>query len=200
MRAAFRWRTNMVFRIGLSNLPLEPPDNPSTLLTEQRDDPSALYSPADFVSIGMQRVGEPQIVPAQFRSLGRQVAPPGFYPGQGRGLAPGGGRVTEIPMPEWWKTWGPAVQEMLPSVLMARRLGKKIDCHKRYEDEEAECWKNKDDYAHPDFLDGCLKTAAERRSGCIANGGRPSSDERPKWRAGSDKNPGDEEIYKNPDR
>ena len=125
----------MVFRFGLGNLPLEPPDDPSALLTEQPDDPSALYSPADLASIAMQRVGEPQVVPAQFRNPVRRMWPPGSYPGQGGGLAPGGGPVTEIPIPEWWKTWGPALQEILPSIHMARRLGKKIDCHKRSDDE-----------------------------------------------------------------
>lgn len=105
----------MVFRFGLGNLPLEPPDNSSALLTEQPDGPSAFYSPADFASIGTQRVGEAQVVPAQFRRRVRRVWPPSSNPGQGGGLAPGGGSVTEIPMPESWKTLG-ALLQLLPDI------------------------------------------------------------------------------------
>lgn len=116
----------MAFRFGLANLPLEPPDDPSALLTEQRDDPSALHSPADFVSIGMQRAAEAQVVPAQFRNSVRRMWPSSSYPGQGGGLASGGGPVTEIPMPESWRRWGPLLPEILqrlhPSVAIGRAL------------------------------------------------------------------------------
>ena len=51
------------------------------------------------------------------------------------------------------------------------------------------------------FWHGRLKRACRAESAnCIANGGRPSSDEPRQWRAGSDKNRGDEEISKNLDR
>jgi hypothetical protein len=96
------------FQYGLNDLPLEPPDDPNTL-----------FSPNGFTSIGMQRAGSAQVIPAQFRVLGRGMQPPGWYPNQGRGLAPGGGPVTEIPMPEAWKTlktWGPLLPEILRSL------------------------------------------------------------------------------------
>jgi hypothetical protein len=104
------------FQYGLNNLPVEPPDDPNTL-----------FSPSGFTSIGMQRAGEAQVVPAQFRSLGRQVAPPpGYYPDQGRGLAPGGGPVTEIPIPQAWKLWGPilgAGVQFLPNIIAGPDAG-----------------------------------------------------------------------------
>jgi hypothetical protein len=96
------------FQYGLNDLPLEPPDDPNTL-----------FSPNGFTSIGMQRAGSAQVIPAQFKVLGRGMQPPGWYPNQGRGLAPGGGPVTEIPMPEAWKTlkkWGPLLPEILRSL------------------------------------------------------------------------------------
>jgi len=113
----------MGFPIGLSNLPLEPPDDFNQLYPYGEGAPTA----------GMPRAGEAQFVPAQFRSLGRGLQPPRYYPGQsgelapGVGLAPGGGPVTEIPVPEWWRRWGPALPEILrslhPSVFMDRALG-----------------------------------------------------------------------------
>jgi hypothetical protein len=96
------------FQYGLNDLPLEPPDDPNTL-----------FSPNGFTSIGMQRAGSAQVIPAQIRVPGPGMQPPGWYPNQGRGLAPGGGPVTEIPMPEAWKTlktWGPLLPEILRSL------------------------------------------------------------------------------------
>jgi hypothetical protein len=111
--------TQRLFQYGLNDLPLEPPD-----------DPNILFSPNGFTSIRMQRAAGTQVIPVQFRSLGRQVAPPGFYSGQGRGLAPGGGPVTEIPMPELWKTWGPvlgAIAKTLPSLMTGSGSGADSD-------------------------------------------------------------------------
>lgn len=84
------------FQYGLSDLPVEPPDDPNTL-----------FSPNGFTAIGMQRAGQAQHMPAQFRLPARRMPPP--YPGQ-HGLAPGGGQLPEIPVPEWWKFVGPMLQ------------------------------------------------------------------------------------------
>lgn len=98
----------------------------NNLLLEPSDDPNTLFSPNGLTSIGMQRAAQAQVVPAQFRTLERGMQPPGSHPGQGGGPAPGGGPVTEIPIPEWWKTWGPALPEILrslhPGVFMDRAL------------------------------------------------------------------------------
>jgi hypothetical protein len=101
-------------RYGLNNLQEEPPD-----------DPNSLFSSDGFTSIEMPGAGEAQVIPAQFRN-GPRTWPPGAYPGQGGGLAPGGGPVTEIPMPGWWKKWGPVLPEILlnlhPGLFMDRVL------------------------------------------------------------------------------
>lgn len=180
------------FQYGLSDLPVEPPD-----------DPNAMFSPNGFTAIGMQRAGQAQHMPAQFRLPARRMPPP--YPGQ-RGLAPGGGQLPEIPVPPWWKYVGPMLDaaQLLPNILESRARGKRRSngnaCHERYEEEEAECRRNNVDPAHRDFLSGCITRAEDRRNMCLRNGGRPHPDEPAKWRAGSDKNPGDEEVWRNPDR
>lgn len=178
---------------GLSDLPAPPPD-----------DFNPLYPPNDLASMGMQRAGEAQLVPAGFRLPLRRMSPP--YPTQG-GLAPGGGQLPEIPVPDWWKTWGPALGtglQILPSIAAGRarrrgggatrsrsqaRDGDGDWCYQRYLQETKECDDNKDDYAHPDFLSACKRRATERWDHCNRNGGRPSPDEQFKW--GKE----DEDIY-----
>jgi hypothetical protein len=202
----------MVFRYGLSNLPLEPPDNPGALLTDQPDDPSALYSPADIASIGMQRAGQGQVVPARFGFRPRPgQGPLGPFPNQG-GLAPGGGQLPDIPIPEAWKTLWPMLQ-LLPSFHPMAALGgerrrrnaaassrsraREEDgdwCHQRYQQEYKECQDNRENYAHPDFEDGCKKRATERWDKCNRNGGRPPLEELNKW------GKADEDIYFETDR
>jgi hypothetical protein len=67
-------------------------------------------------------------------------------------------------------------------------------CHERFADEERQCYANRWQMAHPDYLRGCLQRAADRRSDCIANGGTPSKDEPKKWIHGPDH---DEETWRN---
>jgi hypothetical protein len=185
------------FQYGLNNLPDEPPD-----------DPNILFSPNGFTSIGTQRAAQAQVVPAQFRNSVRRMWSPGSYPGQGGGLAPGGGPVTEIPMPEWWKTWGPVLQEILPDLHPMAALGRERRrrgasagsrsqardddgdwCYQRYLQELKECADNRDNYAHPDFEAACKKRATERWDKCNRNGGRPHPEEPLKW------GKADEDIY-----
>lgn len=114
------------FQYGLNNLPVEPPDDPNTL-----------FSPNGFTSIGMQRVGQAQVVPAQFRVPLRRPLP---HPAQ-PGLAPGGGQLPEIPVPAWWKFVGPMLQ-VLPRIGNGPGVGggrEEIDCDKEWREARASC-------------------------------------------------------------
>jgi RHS repeat-associated protein len=66
------------------------------------------------------------------------------------------------------------------------------DCHDRYEREMQSCHKRRWKMAHPHYFNGCLDRAADRRSQCIRNGGRPAPGELSEW---SD---ADEETWINP--
>ena len=66
------------------------------------------------------------------------------------------------------------------------------DCHDRYEREMQSCHKRRWKMAHPHYFNGCLDRAADRRSQCIRNGGRPAPGELSEW---SD---ADEETWVNP--
>ena len=184
----------MAFRFGLSNLPLEPPDDPSALLTEQPDDLDTLFSPNGFTSIGMQRAARAQVVPAQLRLPVRRMPPPGSYPGQGGGLAPGGGPVTEIPMPEWWKTWGPAlgaIAQSLPSLMTGSGSGAERDtpeCKEEWADARDFCAKElakpfPDTYRTGGYtnVEDCAKgRVTERCGGSPKAAGYPSGDKKSK--------------------
>jgi hypothetical protein len=134
IRAASHWSMTMAedfpkrLPYGLSDLPPPPPD-----------DFNPLYPANDLASIGMQRAGEAQVVPAQFRGLQRGIWP--THPVQG-GLAPGGGQLPEIPMPEWWKKWGPVLQEILPRITPGfGGGGEKEDagCKEEWDQARADC-------------------------------------------------------------
>lgn len=64
-------------------------------------------------------------------------------------------------------------------------------CSDRHQAEQRRCYERKHEYAHPDFLDGCLKRAAARWRLCVQNKGRPDPNEPREW------GPADEEIGRN---
>jgi hypothetical protein len=179
---------------GLNDLPIEPPDDPNTL-----------FSPDGFASIGARRTSEGPVIPARYVRRTYPGPAGGIFPNQ-LGANPS---VTKIPapsIPDSWKILGEMMfgTQWLPIILENRARGKSRSrddyCHERFTEEEAECRRNNVDPAHKDFLRGCIARAEDRRGKCISNKGRPHPDEPAKWRAGSDANPGDEEVWRNPDR
>lgn len=119
------------FPYGLSDLPLEPPD-----------DPNALYPSADFLSIGRQRGAGAQFVPAQFRLPRPHQAPVGPYPAP---AWPAPGPAPEIPIPDWWKKWGPALGaavQILPRITSGSFGGGDPNgpgCKEEWDEERAFC-------------------------------------------------------------
>ena len=89
--------------------------------------------------------------------------------------------ISQIPMPhipEWWRIIG-AVAQLLPNIVLRQGNGgrDKDQCSERLGRETNTCWARKDEYAHPDYLNGCLERAKERWLKCVKNGGRPSPSE-----------------------
>jgi hypothetical protein len=68
-------------------------------------------------------------------------------------------------------------------------------CSDRHEEEQKRCSARIPEYAHGNFLQGCMTRAAERWAKCVANGGQPDPTELPEW----DLDP-DEELFRNLDR
>jgi hypothetical protein len=170
------------FQYGLSDLPAPPPD-----------EYDRLYRPAGIASTRMPPMQMPDVVTAGPRWPWPRDVPVGPYPGPN--VPP-----LQIPLLDTWKKWGPVLEvfpHMISEFARRRARGKNDYCHERFEDEEKECLVHKGDSVHPDYYHGCIERAEERRRKCIANGGRPHPDEPPNWRPGTDRNPGDEETWRN---
>jgi hypothetical protein len=137
-----------------------------------------------------------QLVPAQWGGgvLPRPVPIPPIGP------MPPGVPLPPIPIPKpaipdaWRALW--AILQIYPSAMsrLRRGGGDREDCYERESTETARCWANKEDYAHPDYLWGCIQRAKDRRNLCVKNGGKPNPSEPPEW------GPADEETWRNYDR
>lgn len=157
------------FQYGLNDLPLEPPD-----------DFNSPYPSGQPSARRMPPLGASHVVQAGFGlPRARQFPPPWPAPG---GSAP---PIPKPELPDWWRTLWPIIQ-LYPRLLRdfgggrGGRRGKDgddgDDCYERWEAEDTEC-----NWREPQFVRGCKDRAADRRSLCYRNGGRPDPNEPPKW-------------------
>jgi len=166
-----------------------PSDQPDSRSSPSQP-PIGYSNPLTSPSASQQGVGSNRAPP---RMMTAQLAVPGVgYPMP----PPVSVNPQPIPMPtipDWWKTAWKLLQ-----LYPRRALGKggggneeEEDCYARAAKEEDRCWARNEDYAHRDFLHGCLKRAVDRRNLCVRNGGRPDPQEPPEWGLA------DEEIWRN---
>jgi hypothetical protein len=138
---------------------------------------------------------QPQLVPAQWGGVLPMPLPiPPVAP------VPPGTPVPPISIPKpaipdaWRALWG--ILQIYPRAMSGLRRGggDREDCYEREGTEAARCWARQEDYAHPDYLWGCIQRAKDRRNLCVKNGGKPNPSEPPEWGAA------DEETWRNYDR
>lgn len=170
------------------------------------DQPSSRSRPSDSPSDG-NPLGSPNPSPQGAGAIGAygdRALPPRMMttaqlalPGIGLPIPPPVPvPVPPIPMPaipESWKTAWKFLQ-FYPRIISGMRGGGndgEDDCYERAAKEGGRCWARNDDYAHRDFLHGCLERAVHRRNLCVSNGGRPDPMEPPEWGLA------DEEIWRN---
>ncbi len=101
--------------------------------------------------------------------------------------------------PQWTEQFIRGMQGLINTMRSAGRgsrggLPNTDHCHDRWAAEQARCWQRRDDYAHRDFLGGCLERARTRDQMCVGNGGTPDPNEPKEW------GPEDEEIWINNSR
>jgi hypothetical protein len=150
--------------------------------------PVGYGNPLNSPSTSQQGVGS---MPAPPRITTAQLA----LPGMGIPMPPPV-PVPPIPtpaVPDWWKAAWKLLQ-LYPRRALRNGGGgndEDEDCYARAAKEEDRCWARNEDYAHRDFLHGCLERAVRRRNLCVSNGGRPDPMEPPEWGLA------DEEIWRN---
>jgi hypothetical protein len=113
---------------------------------------------------------------------------------------PPGAPVPPISIPKpaipdaWRALW--AILQIYPRAMSGLQGGggDREDCHEREAKEVGRCWARKEDYAHPDYLWGCIRRSEHRRDLCVRNGGKPNPAEPPEWGVA------DEETWRNYDR
>jgi hypothetical protein len=98
-------------------------------------------------------------------------------------------RIPLPAIPDWLRDAWPFMRRAMPGTGGGGNNGN--ECYEREDAERGRCYRREQDYAHWDFLQACLKRAAERRNLCVRNGGRFPPSEPPEW------GPDDEEIWRN---
>lgn len=157
-----------MFPYGLSNLPMEPPE-----------DPRALGAPAGAALFGSQSGTGAQMVPVQFRYPRPRQNPAGAYPAPEWAPPWPAPQIPEPRIPDWLKTFGAALQ-LYPKIIAGSGGGggggDDEDCYQRWETENRNCNSRRARYRP-----GCRERATERMRMCVQNRGKPSPNEPPEW-------------------
>jgi hypothetical protein len=166
---------------GLGSIFRTPPTASSWLAA-----PTEQQSRAPSDQMNAPAFSDAQLPPAPIQLAGMASPIPGLRPPIPPWLIPG--------TPEWTEHFIRGLLGLRNAIKRSRKAtgaGRDSgdDCWERFQKEVDKCDERKDDYAHPNFLNGCKERAQERRTKCIQNNGRPDPKEPLEW------GPSDEEIW-----